>query len=292
MQYYRPDSLSGAVERLKASEDAEIIAGGQSMMPLLRQGLVSGGTLVDISEIPDLDGMTITDGTVRIGALVTYTDLLESQLPRKLPMLRDSLQVIGDVPVRNAGTVGGGVAQADPAQDLPPALQCYEATVVTDDGDGTRRHDITDFFLDYYLTELAPHEIITRVEFELPEEAAGGAYANDAEHPGGWSNAGVAALVVPDEDGETCRAARLAYCAGAPVPRRVSPAIEQRLVGTRIDREAVDEVAASVIEDLDIVADIGDDTEYRKHLFRVMTKRALGNALKRSAAPPLLEGRQ
>jgi len=292
MQYYRPDSLSAAVERLKASEEASIIAGGQSMMPLLRQGLVSGDVLVDISEIPELEGVTVDDGTVHVGALVTYTDLLESRLCRELPMLRDALEVIGDVPVRNAGTIGGGVAQADPAQDLPPALQCYEATVVTDDGDGTRRHDVTEFFLDYYLTELAPHEIITRIEFDRPAAAAGGAYANDAENPGGWSNAGVAALIVPGEDGETCRDARLAYCAGAPVPRRVSPEIERRLVGSRIDREAVDEVAASVIEDLNIVADVGDDTEYRKHLFRVMTKRAVRTALERSAAPGLLEGPQ
>jgi carbon-monoxide dehydrogenase medium subunit len=290
MHYYRPDSLSAAVERLKASEGARIIAGGQSMMPLLRQGLVPGDVLVDISGIPDLGGTTVEDGTVRIGALVTYTDLLESELCRDLPMLRDALQVVGDVAVRNAGTIGGGVAQADPAQDLPPALQCYEATVVTYDGDGTRRHDITEFFRDYYLTELAPHEIITRIEFDRPPAAAGGAYANDSENPGGWSNAGVAALVVPGEDGETCREARLAYCAGAPVPRRVSPGIERRLDGSRIDREAVDEVAASVIGDLDIVADVGDDTEYRKHLFRVMTKRAIRTALERSTVPGLLEG--
>jgi CO/xanthine dehydrogenase FAD-binding subunit len=292
VHYYRPESLPDAVEHLKETEDARILAGGQSMMPLLRQDLVSPEVIVDISEIPDLDELTVSDGTVRIGALVTYSELLDSGLVTDVPMLRDALQVIGDVPVRNAGTVGGGVAQADPAQDLPPALQCYEATVVTDDGDGTNRHDITDFFLDYYLTELASHEIITGIEFELPPEAAGGAYANDAEHPGGWSNAGVAALVVPDADGVTCRDARLAYCAGAPVPTRVPRDIEERLVGERIDREAVDDVAMRVVEDLTLVDDVADDIEYRKHLFRVMTKRALSTALERSAAPAVLEARQ
>lgn len=286
MQYHRPTSIAAAVDRLKAADDAKVIAGGQSMMPLLRQDLVSPDALVDISGLPDLDEVTVTGGTVRIGALVTYTELLEAEICEDLDLLRDALQVVGDVSVRNAGTVGGGVAHADPAQDFPPALQCYDATVVSHDGEGTRRHDVTDFFLDYYLTELAPEEIITAVEFDRPPEPAGGAYANDAEAPGGWSNAGVAALVVPGEDGEIADA-RLAYCAGAPVPKRVPHEIEQLLVGGRIDREAVDEAGARIIEDLDIVEDVTDDVEYRKHLFRVMTKRAVATALDRSAAPPM-----
>jgi len=289
VQYHQPTTLSEAVDRLKEAENAKIIAGGQSMMPLLRQDLISPGALVDISGLPDLDGVTVEEGTVRIGALVTYTELLETELCEDLDLMRDALQVVGDVPVRNAGTVGGGVAHADPAQDFPPALQCYDAEVVSHDGEGERRHDVTDFFLDYYLTELAPHEIITAVEFDRPPERAGGAYANDSEAPGGWPTAGVGALILPDADGEVADA-RLAYCAGAPVPRRVPREIEEVLVGGPIDREAVDEVGARIIEDLDIVEDVGDDTEYRKHLFRVMAKRAIATALDRSAAPGLEVG--
>jgi len=289
VQYHRPTSIADAVDRLKEADDAKVIAGGQSMMPLLRQDLISPDALVDISGLPDLDGVTVAGGTVRIGALVTYTELLEAEVCGELDLLRDALQVVGDVPVRNAGTVGGGVAHADPAQDFPPALQCYDATVVSHDGEETRRHDVTDFFVDYYLTELAPHEIITAVEFDRPPERAGGAYANDAEAPGGWSNAGVAALIVPDDDGVAD--ARLAYCAGAPVPRRVPREIEKLLVGGPIDREAVDEAGARIIEDLDIVGDVLDDVEYRKHLFRVMTKRAVATALERSAVSPV-EARQ
>jgi len=289
VQYYQPSSLSTAVDRLKEADDAKIIAGGQSMMPLLRQGLVSPDALVDISGLPELDGVDVAGDTVRIGALVTYTDLLESDLAADLDLLCDSVRAIGDVPVRNAGTVGGGVSHADPAQDLPPALQCYDATVVSFDGEETRRHDLTDFFLDYYLTELAPHEIVTRVEFERPPEAAGGAYASDTEAPGGWSSAGVAALIVPGEDGETCADARLAYCAGAHVPKRVPRGIEELLVGDRVDRSTVDEVGKRIIGDLELIEDVGEDVEYRKHLFRVMTKRAIATAVERSAAPPVAE---
>lgn len=269
-----------------------MIAGGQSMMPLLRQELVTPDTLVDISRIPDLDTIEITDDTVHIGALTTYTDVLESDVSEALPMLRDALEVIGDIPVRNAGTVGGGVAHADPAQDLPPALQCYEASVISFDGEETRRHDITEFFLDYYVTELAPHELITGIEFDLPPEDAGEAYANDSENPGGWSNAGIAALLTFGEDEETCIDARLAYCAGAPVPKRVPRTIEEMLVGGRIERADIDDVAVEIIDDLELISDVGDDLEYRKHLFRVMTKRAITTALERSAAPAMREGRQ
>ncbi|WP_336001883.1 FAD binding domain-containing protein [Halorientalis halophila] len=290
MQYYQPGSLADAVDRLKEVDEAKIVAGGQSMMPLLRQGLISPDALVDITAVPDLDEVTASDDTVEIGALVTYSELLDAELCADLDLLRDAVEAIGDVPVRNAGTIGGGVSHADPAQDLPPALQCLDAAAVSFDGDGTRRHDLSEFFLDYYLTELAPHEIVTGIEFERPPARAGGAYASDTEAPGGWSTAGIAALVVPDaEDGETCVDARLAYCAGAPVPKRVPDEIESLLVGDRIDRETVDEVAMAIVDDLELIDDVGDDVEYRKHLFRVMTKRAITTALRRSDAPPLAE---
>ncbi|QLD89137.1 xanthine dehydrogenase family protein subunit M [Natronomonas salina] len=293
MQYYQPDSLSDAVDRLKEADEAKIVAGGQSMMPLLRQGLISPDRLVDITNIPDLNQVTISGRSVEIGALVTYSELLETDLCTELDLLRDAIEAIADVPVRNAGTIGGGVSHADPAQDLPPALQCLDAQVVSFDGKETRRHDLTEFFLDYYLTELAPHEIVTGIEFEMPPAHSGGTYASDTEAPGGWSTAGIAALIIPDEDdGETCVDARLAYCAGAPVPERVSSEIEETLIGNRIDREIVDEVATAIISDLELIDDVGDDIEYRKHLFRVMTKRAISTALERSEAPPLVEASQ
>lgn len=289
MQYYQPDSLAEAVDRLKAADDAKIVSGGQSMMPLLRQDFISPDALVDISKLPDLAAIAAGDDEIEIGALVTYSELLDSELSADLGMLRDALEAIADVPVRNAGTIGGGVAHADPAQDLPPALQCYDAEVVSYDGEETRRHNITEFYFDYYLTELAPHEIVTAVEFERPPAEAGGAYASDTEAPGGWSTAGVAALLLPDEGGESCADARLAYCAGAPVPKRTPREIEERLIGDRIDRQAVDEVGRGIIDDLELIDDVGDDIEYRKHLFRVMTKRAIATAVERSALPPVLE---
>jgi carbon-monoxide dehydrogenase medium subunit len=289
VQYYQPSTLSDAVERLQELDNAEIVAGGQSMMPLLRQELVSPDALVDITQVPDLDTIEISDDTVHIGALTTYSDVLDSDLSERLPMLRDTLNVIGDIAVRNAGTIGGGVAQADQAQDLPPALQCYKATVVSFDGEETRRHDITEFFHDYYVTDLEPHELITGVSFDAPPERSGEAYANDAENPGGWSNAGIAALLDFDEDEQTCVDARLAYCAGAPVPKRVPRAVEELLVGKRIGRQDVDEVAMAIVDDLELIVDVGEDKEYRQHLFRVMTKRAIASALERSPAPKILE---
>lgn len=289
MQYYQPNSLSNAVDCLRETDDAKIVAGGQSMMPLLRQGLMSPDALVDITAVSGLDEVAVTDETAEIGALVTYSELLDTTLCDDLDLLREAVKAIGDVPVRNAGTIGGGISQADPAQDLPPALQCYDAAVVSFDGEKTHRHDLTEFFLDYYVTKLEPHEIITGVEFELPPTGAGGAYASDTEAPGGWSTAGVAVLLVPNNDDETLADARIAYCAGAPVPTRVPRDIEKLLIGNRVDREIIDEAAMQIVADLDLIDDVGDDIEYRKHLFRVMTKRGISTALQRSNAPSLSE---
>lgn len=290
MKYYQPETLAETTDLLSSEAGAKIIAGGQSMMPLLRQGLASPGALVDISRVEELSpSVTVEDDTVRVSALTTYTDLLDHEVCADLGLLRDALEAIGDKQVRNAGTVGGGVAHADPAQDLPPALQCYGADVVISDGESTRRHDVTDFFVDFYFTELAPHEVVTAVEISRPPEGAGGAFAKHARTPGGFSAAGVAALVIPDGDGGYADV-RLAYCAGAPVPRRVPEDVEAGLAGGPLTKERVVEATERVVESLDDDGDVGgldDGGEFNEHLFRVLTKRALVTAAERSAGPEI-----
>ncbi|WP_152039495.1 FAD binding domain-containing protein [Salinigranum salinum] len=286
MNYYQPGSLSEASELLSAEQGAKVIAGGQSMMPLIRQDIATPDALVDITRVDELDtGVTVTDDTIEIGALVTYRELLEHDVCADLPLLRDSLEAIGDRQVRNAGTIGGGVAHADPAQDLPPALQCYGTDVVISDGESERTHDINEFFIDFYFTSLAPHELVTRVDVHRPPPGAGGAFAKHARTPGGFSEAGVAALCLPDEDGDGFTAVRVAYCAGAPVPRRAPETVEAGLTGT-LTRDDVARAADGIVDSLDNVGDVGDyDEAYNDHVFRVLTKRALTTAAERSAGP-------
>lgn len=290
MKYHQPESLSEASELL-GEGNAKVVAGGQSLMPLLRQDLVSPDALVDITRVEELrDGsVEVRDTAIEIGALVTYEELLEHGVCDDLGLLRDSLEAIGDVQVRSAGTIGGGVAHADPAQDLPPALQCYGADVVVFDGDGERTHDIDDFFVDFYFTALEPHEIVTRIDVDRPPDGAGGAFAKHARTPGGFSQAGVAALLVPDGDGYAD--ARLAYCAGAPVPRRAPSDVEERLAGGPIAMDAIRDAADGVVGSLEPVGDVDDDEAFTEHIFRVLTKRAVVTAAERSAGPDVEDDR-
>lgn len=285
MKYHQPESLAAAADLLADEPSAKIIAGGQSLMPLLRQDLVSPSALIDITRVEELrdPSITLTNSTLEIGALVTYKELLDHPVCGDLGLLRDAVEAIGDVQVRAAGTIGGGVAHADPAQDLPPALQCYGSTVVVFDGNGERSHDINEFFIDFYYTELEPHEIVTRIEVELPPDGAGGAFAKHARTPGGFSQAGVAALLIPGSSGYTD--ARLAYCAGAPIPRRAPPDVEALLTENRPTEAVIRDVAAGITDSIEPVGDVDDDEAYIRHIFRVLTKRAIETAASRSNGP-------
>lgn len=285
MKYHQPGSLSEAASLLAEEADAKIIAGGQSMMPLLQQDLVSPDTLIDISRVTELHdrSVDVSDSTIDIGALVTYSELLNHEVCTDLELLRDALEAIGDVQVRNAGTIGGGIAHADPAQDLPPALQCYGASVVSFDGDDYRRHGINEFFVDFYFTALEPNEIVTNIEVTRPPAEAGGAFAKHARTPGGFSQAGVAVLLIPN--GTQYADARVAYCAGAPVPRRAPSPVESTLTDGPITETVIREVADGVADSLNPVGDVGDNEAFTEHIFRVLTKRAIVTAAARSAGP-------
>jgi len=281
MKYYTPETIADAAASLREEEDPQIIAGGQSMMPLLRQGLVSPSALVDVTAIADIDGVTVTDGTVTIGAAVRYAALLEHKICRRLDLLRESLEAIGDKQVRNAGTIGGGIAHGDPAQDLPPALQCYDA-VVNAAPSGVS-YELTDFYIDFYRTELSPEEVLVSVQFDLPPQEAGGSFHKHAQTPGGYSEAGIAALVIPGKtDYEDVR---VAYCAGGPTPQRIPAEIEQFLENG-LNQDRIVKAGDRLVDSLDLVVDVGDESvEHTERLFRVLLKRALRTATERSSGP-------
>jgi len=283
MNYHKPETVAEAATLLEEEQNPEIVAGGQSLMPLLRQGLVSPSALVDITGVDGLEAIDVSDGTVTIGALVRYTDLLEHEICDRLDLLRESVEAIADRQVRNAGTVGGGVAQGDPAQDFPPALQCYDAVVSAEPTGAT--YELTDFYIDFYFTELPDDEILTDIEFDLPPPGAGGSYQKHARTPGGYSDAGVAAYVVPGEEGYDD--VRVAYCAGGPTPQRIPAEIESFLAnGLTADRIA--EAGDRLVESLELIVDVGEESaEHYEHLFRVLLKRALRDAVERSDGPDI-----
>ena len=280
MKYYQPDTVAQAATLLGEETSPKVVAGGQSMMPMLREGRVAPSALVDITGIDGLCDIVATDGTVRIGALVRYTDVLDHDISTSLDLLRESIVGIGDTQIRNAGTIGGGVAQGNPAQDLPPALQCYEATVTAEpDGD---TYDLTEFYVDVCATELPPTQLLTHVEFDLPPASAGGSYQNHGLY--GYSDAGVAALVVPGETGYDD--VRVAYCAGGPAPQRVPAPIESFLEGEPSEAQ-LSEAGAMLVDSLDLTTGEGTDETHLEHVFRVLLKRALTEAVERSAGPAI-----
>jgi carbon-monoxide dehydrogenase medium subunit len=280
MNYYQPETVAEATTLLDDEVSPEIVAGGQSMMPMLRQGQVSPSALVDITGLDVLDGINVVNDTVQIGALVRYTDVLDHELCVELDLLRESISAIADTQIRNAGTVGGGVVHGDPAQDLPPALQCYEATVTAEPGGET--YDLTDFYVDVCSTELPSTQLLTHVEFDHPPKEAGGSYQKHGRY--GYSDAGIGALVVPGETGYDD--VRIAYAAGGPSPQRVPPSIENFLE-MGLSEQRISEAGDMLIDSLDLVGKTNENEAHLEHVFRVLLKRALTEAVDRSAGPAI-----
>ena len=194
--YTRPASLDEALKLLSSGGGSKVIAGGQSLLPLLKLRLASADRLVDIVRFGELKGVrSLPDGRLAVGALTTYAELLESPA-RHYGLLRDALPTIGDVQVRNRGTVGGAIAHADPASDLPACLLALDAEVVVRSSKGERTIPITAFFQDSFQTAVAEDELVTEVRLPGPRDDAGSAYASLEQPASGYAIVGVAAVVI------------------------------------------------------------------------------------------------
>lgn len=262
-EYQRANSVQEAVQALQGNEDAKIIAGGHSLLPVMKLRLASPSLLVDISKLAELKN--VSGGT--IGAGVTYNDLLNNdQLKADYPVLHECVAKVGDVQVRNRGTIGGAAAHADPAADIPAALLALGAEFTAVGPNGERTIAADDFFVDILTTALEPDEVLTSIK--LPTAAPKSAYEKFAHPASGYAIVGVAAVVGDDGvkvavTGSTYKATRLT-------------AVEQALSGT-IDAAAID-AAAEQIGDLEYAGDHFASAEYRAHLTKVYVKRALKRA--------------
>ncbi len=208
--YERAETVDHALELLSGDPEAKIISGGHSLIPMMKSGLANPGTLVDIGEIDELTGIEWDDDTVSVGALTTYATIADDdELWDELPVLAEAAHEVGDIQVRNRGTIGGNVAHGDPASDLPAAVLAADATVVVQGPDGERRIDVDDFFLGMYATELGEDEILTGLEFPRSENATTtGAYVKKPSPSSGYALVGVAvSLEVDDGRIESARVA-------------------------------------------------------------------------------------
>ena len=282
-EYKKAGSVSEAIQLLSDNSDAKIIAGGHSLLPLMKLRLARPSLVIDIGGIEELKGITVEKGTLRIGALTTHTEIASSsEVQSAAGILWEAAQGIGDPQVRNRGTIGGNVAHADPASDLPTVLTAMNAEFIIQRAggitrSGSRTVSVDDFFTGAFTTALGENEILTGIEMPVLAENQHAEYAKMA-HPA-TSFAIVGAAVVVTMDGHTCTAASIAVGGLTPTPVR-APSVEQALAGQELTEESITAAAGLVVNDLgeDILGDIFASAEYRRAMAAVELKHAVFHA--------------
>jgi carbon-monoxide dehydrogenase medium subunit len=282
--YQAPATIEEAVQQLGQSGDAKVIAGGHSLLPLMKLGLAQPEALVDLRRIASLREIrTEPDGTIVIGALATHRDIAHNETVRaKLAALADAAGEIGDLQVRARGTMGGSLAHADPAADEPAPTLAYDATIRAIGPKGRRDIPAREYFNGTFETALAADEILAEIRFPAPAGRTGGAYAKFAHPASGFAVTGVAAVVTIKADGAVERAA--IAVAGAAAAAYRATAAERSLTGTKGDAKAIAEAAAKAANGITVLADLAASADYRKHLVTVYAKRAIERAIQRARA--------
>ena len=279
--YAAPRSLEEALQLLKQhGEDAKLLAGGHSLLPAMKLRLASPRTLIDLGTVPGLSGVRVEDGKLVIGALTVHADVGSSDLVRKhFPGLVDAASVIGDVQVRNCGTIGGSVAHADPAADFPVILTALNASFALQSTDSNRAVAADEFFTDYFTTAMEPGEILTEILVPLPPAGSGTAYQKLAHPASGYVVVSAGALITRQPSG-SCAAARLAIGGLGSGPIRAS-ASETELQGKFLDPEKINAGAAKAAAEADPDDDIYASAEYKRHMASVLARRAIESAIQR-----------
>ena len=285
--YHRAETVEEAIDLLDeyAMAETELIAGGHSLLPAMKTGLSSPDVLVDISGVDELHGVTVEDDTLVVGAMTTYSDFLAADAAHEhAPALAAAVEQVGDRQVRNKGTVGGNLAHADPASDLPGTAMASDATLVAQGPDGEREVAAEEFYFGMYATDLGPGEILTRVE--VPSAAgAVGTYAKKASPSSGYAMVGVAALL--DVEDGTVSSARVGANGVMDSGVRLGP-VEDALVDGPLDEDTIEAAAERATDDLDsamMMDDLQASGEFRAQLLEVYTERALTEAMGRVSAP-------
>ncbi|HZH80518.1 MAG TPA: xanthine dehydrogenase family protein subunit M [Gemmatimonadales bacterium] len=276
-EYVRAKNLNDALKAL--GKNAKVIAGGHSLLPLLRFRLATPDTLIDIGQLAQLKGIKKAGAGMKIGAATTYRELLESKdLKAMYPLIAEVTEHIGDLQVRNAGTIGGGLAHADPAADMPPVMLVLDATFTLQSKGGKRTVAARKFFKGPFTTALKPNELLTEIQLPTPPKGAGTAYASFEQAASGYALAGAAALIAVAK-GMITRA-DLAFTGLADTPF-LAPAAA-KLVGTQGSPDLIGEVASRSVAGVEANDDIHAGAEYRTHLAMVAARRALTEALARA----------
>jgi carbon-monoxide dehydrogenase medium subunit len=276
-EYQRATSVDDAVAKLKAG-GAKILAGGHSLIPLMKLRLSEPGALIDIARIPGLAGIREKDGQIEIGAATVHHDVATSSLLRdKAPFVAEAASDIGDQQVRNKGTLGGSLAHSDPAADYPAVMLALDADILLQGPKGSRTVKASGFFQDFFTVDLASDEIIVGVRF-VPVKTA--AYAKLHQRASHFAIVGVAAAL--DVKGGTIQSARVGLTGASTHAIRLSK-VEAALAGKPLSKATIDAAASNAGADLESInSDIHASEDYRRSMIPVFTRRALEAASARA----------
>lgn len=283
-EYERAGGVDEAIQLLvdNADRDVELLAGGHSLLPTLKSGLASPDLLVDIGDLDELRGVESSGGSTTIGALTPYADIESADgLWDVSAVVAEAASQIGDVQVRNAGTVGGNIAHADPASDLPASVLAADATIHARGPDGDRAIAADDFFTGMYGTALADDELLTTVEVPHQSNGTGSAYAKKPSPASGYALVGVATTVETNGDG--VESARVAVNGAVDHAVRL-PGVEEALSDGPLTEEAIAAAAEQAHDDLDgatLMGDVQASGEFRKQLVEVYSREAINRAAER-----------
>jgi carbon-monoxide dehydrogenase medium subunit len=280
-------SVEEALDLLAEHDDAEteLLAGGHSLLPTMKSGLASPDVVIDIGQIAGMSGIHDGSDAVSIGATTTYATIADSEaVAGGAPALAEAAHAVGDRQVRNRGTIGGNIAHADPASDLPGAVIAADASVVVQGREGERTVDADDFFMGMYATDVGDGELVTRVEVPKADDAVG-AYAKRPNPASGYAVVGVAAQLELDGD----RVADASVGANGVMDHgvRLDP-VEDELAGASLDDGTIEATAGRATEDLDEMMMMEDNfasAEFRAQLLEAYTERALESAAEEAQAP-------
>jgi len=277
--YHAPESLPAALALLdEYGEEARVMAGGTALVVLLKQSLVGAEHIVSLDRIPGLAGIRVEDGVLHIGALTHHREIEQSPEIRAVaPLLAEVYGHVGTVRIRNAATVGGGLAHADPAQDPPPGLIALGASVRLVSSRGERVVDLDDFFRDYYETAIRPDEILIEVMVPVPAQPARGAYLKFLPRTiDDYATVAVAAQA--DVEDGTVRTLRVGLASAGPTPVHAAT-VEAALLGKAATPEAIRAAAEAVRDDIDPMDDFRGSADYKRDMAVVFTRRALERVL-------------
>lgn len=278
-EYYRPQDMQGVLALLQEhGDDARVMAGGHSLIPMMKLRMADVPHLIDLQDIGGLSGIEISDSAIRIGAMTTQSDIIENEkLSTCAPILREAALQIADPQVRYMGTVGGNVANGDPGNDMPGLMQCLDASFALIGLDGEREVKARDFYEAAYMTAREDDEVLTSVTIPLPK--GGYAYEKQKRKIGDYATAAAAVQIV--REGDTCVAASIAMTNLSDTPV-FSEAAGDALVGTGVDDTVLKAAMAAMLGDIDPTEDNRGPVAFKNHVAGVILRRAIERAWSRA----------